>query len=191
MATTPTTLTRLSAWCGLLAGLGIALTGGIEGFLGETAPTSFVLGLTPALAIPLLVALYQGHAAAAGRFGEVAYLVNLLGLGLFGGAAFTLNMALYHSTEPLAGSTRIALLGSAVVLAAGSVLFGVSMLRTKVYPAVAVWGYTVVLAIFALAAPLPDSPLTSGLHVLAGASIAWLALALPVRQPVPARGSLP
>jgi hypothetical protein len=173
------TLSKLSAWCGVLAGLGIAVTGGLEGFIGETAPTSFILGLTPALAIPLLVALYNKHADVAGRFGEIAFLVNLLGLGLFGGAAFTLNMALFYQPETvLPGPTRLALLGSALVFAVGSVLFGISMLRTKLYPRIPTWGYTVLLAIFALAAPLPDSPLTSALHVLSGASIAWLALTL-------------
>lgn len=179
------TLLRLSAWCGVLSGLGIALTGGIEGFTGETAPTSFILGLTPALAMPVLGALHARQAPAAGKFGELAYLVNLLGLGLFGGAAFTLNMALFYSTEPLAPTTRIALLGSAAVFAVGSILFGISMLRAKVYPRVPAWGYTVLLAVFALAAPLPDSPLTSALHVLAGGCIAWLAVA--VRQPALAR----
>jgi hypothetical protein len=188
-----TRLTHLSAWSGLLAGAGIAITGGIEGFIGETAPTSFILGLTPALAIPALVALYGGHARVAGRFGELAFLVNLLGLGLFGGAAFTLNMALYYSTEPLAGPTRLALLGSAVVFAAGSIMFGISMLRTRVYPRLPAWGYTVFLAVFALAAPLPDSPLTSALHFVSGGCIAWLSASLldtkvPVRSPSLAGG---
>jgi hypothetical protein len=172
-------LTKLSARSGLLSGLGIAGCGAVEGFTGETAPTSFVLALTPALAVPLLVALHARQPSS--RYGDVAFLVNLLGLGLFGGAAFTLNMALYYTPGPLAPTTRIALLGSAVVFAVGSVLFGIALLRARIAPRIPSWGYTVFLAIFALAAPLPDSPLTSLLHVLSGVSVMWLAVDLDTR----------
>lgn len=179
------TATRPSAWSGTAAGLGIAVTGGVEAFVGETAPTSVVLALTPALAVPLLVVLHQGQAVAAGRFGAVAYLVNLIGLGLFGGAAFSLNAVLFFADglKP-AGPTVVVLLGSALVFAVGSVLFGVSMLRAGVYPAVPVWGYTVLLAVFAVAARLPDGPVTSLLHVAVGASLVWLAVAVLSRSPV-------
>lgn len=172
-----------SAGCGILCGLSIAVAGGIEGFTGETSPTSFVLGLAPALATPLLIGLYLRHSTLAGSFGAVAYAVNLIGLGLFGGAAFTLNMALFYLDQRvlddlLAGPTRLALLGSAAVFAVGSVLFGISMLRTGVFPRLPSWGYTVALPLFALLAPLPDSPFTSALHVLVGASLVWLSVGL-------------
>jgi hypothetical protein len=52
---------RFGAVCGILSGLFIGLPGAIEAFTGETAATSFVLGLS----------------------GRVAYAVNLVGLGLF------------------------------------------------------------------------------------------------------------
>jgi hypothetical protein len=173
-----------AAVCGILAGLCIAVAGGIEGFTGETGSTSFVLGLTPALATPLLVGVYLRNGDATGRFGTVAYGVNLIGLGLFGGAAFTLNMAAFYLDEPvvddlLGGPTRLALLGSAAVFAVGSVLFGVSLLRAGVFPRLAACGYTVAMPLFALLAPLPDSAFTSALHVLVGAA---------VRQPVAAGG---
>src|SRR5256885_8081247 len=134
-----------SALSGIVAGAAIAITGGTEGFVGETAPTSFILGLTPALATPLLVALHRRQEGKAGRFGEAAFVLNLIGLGLFGGAAFTLNMALYYVTTPLPAVTRLALLGSAVIFAVGSVLFGAAMLRARVTPRVPTWGYTTLL----------------------------------------------
>jgi len=106
----------------------------------------------------------------------------VLGLGLFGGAAFTLNMALFYLddsvVEDLAATTRLALLGSALVFAAGSVLFGIAMLRAHRYPRVPAWAYTTVLPVFALAGPLPDSLLTSLLHVAVGGTLVWLSTAL-------------
>lgn len=176
-----TTLTRLGAWCGVVAGLAIGLPAAVEAVTGETAATSFVLGLSPALAIPLLVVLYLRQSAAAGTFGAVAFTVNAVGLGLFGGAAFMLNMALFYLDatvvkELMRGPTQAALLGSAVVFTAGTVLFGVSMVRARIHPRVPAVGYIVTLPALALAAPLPDTLVTSAVHVLAGASMVWLAL---------------
>lgn len=182
--TTPAaTLTRLAAWCGLLAGLCIALPGALEIFTGETAATSFVLGVAPALAIPLLAALHLRQADVAGPFGAVGYTLNVVGLGLFGGAAFTLNLALFYVDKPvvdalLDGPTRFALLGSALVFTVGTVLFGVAMVRARVHPRVPAVAYIVALPVLALAAPLPDSVLTSAVHVAAGATVAWLAATL-------------
>ncbi len=177
------TLTRMAAWCGVLAGLCIGLPGAIEVGTGETAVTSFVLGVAPALALPLLTVLHLRQSDATGRFGAVAYTVNLVGLGLFGGAALTVNLALFYVDEPvldelLDGPTRFALLGSAVVFAVGAVLFGIAMVRARTHPRVPAVGYTVALPVLALAAPLPDSVLTSAIHVAAGGAVAWLAAAL-------------
>ncbi|MDT9695300.1 hypothetical protein [Streptomyces sp. P17] len=174
---------RFGAVCGILSGLFIALPGAIEAFTGETTATSFVLGVSPAFATPLLVALHLRQHGEAGRGGAIAYAVNLIGLGLFGGAAFTLNMALFGLDdatleEVLSGTARAALLGSAVVFAVGTALFGLSMVRTGLCPKVPSWGYAVMLGALALVAPLPDSVFTSLVHVFAGASVTWLSLSL-------------
>ncbi|GAA3812700.1 hypothetical protein GCM10022226_36750 [Sphaerisporangium flaviroseum] len=174
---------RFNAISGVLCGLLIAVPGAVEAFTGETAPTSFALGVAPAPATALLTALYLTQRAHAGRFGLVAYAVNLIGLGLFGGAAYTLNIALFYLDETaltalLRGPTRTVLLGSAIVFALGSVLFSISMARAKVHPPLPAWGYGITLALFALLAPLPDTVLTSALHVLAGACLVWLSLSL-------------
>jgi hypothetical protein len=63
--------------------------------------------------------------------------------------------------EELATPTTLALFGSALV-----------------HPRVPVWAYVTALPVFALAGPLPDSPLTSGLHVLVGATLVWLSASL-------------
>jgi hypothetical protein len=172
------TLDVLARWTGVLAGLCISLPAAVEVVTGEIAATSFVLGIAPALALPLLTALHLRQGG--GGFGAVAFTANVIGLGLFGGAAFTLNVALFSVDQPvLSGPTRVALLGSAVVFAVGAVLFGIAMVRARTHPVVPAVAYAVALPVLALAAPLPDSWLTSAIHVVAGASVAWLAVALP------------
>jgi len=174
-------MTRLGAWSGVAAGLCIAVPSAIEAVTGETAVTSFVLGLSPAFAIPLLVVLHLRQSSVAGTFGTVAYTINAIGLGLFGGAAFTLNMALFYLNDTvvedlLKGPTMFALLGSALVFASGTVLFGISMLRAGVHPRIPAVAYLVAFPVLAIAARLPDTPLTSAVHLVAGTSLIWLAL---------------
>jgi hypothetical protein len=175
----PSWLVRFGAVCGALCGLLIGVPGAIEAFTGETTATSFALGLGPGLALPLLTAIYLRQSSAVGRFGAVAYAVNLIGLGLFGGVAFALNMVVFYLDEPvvetlLAGPTKVALLGSAVVFVVGTVLFGISLVRGGVFQRLAGWSYGVTLTVLALLAPLPDTPAVSAVHALAGMTLVWL-----------------
>ncbi len=177
-------LPRFSAASGLLAGLFLAVAGFISIFTGKTAGAAFVIALSPALAIPLLVAVYhQRNADVPGVFGPVAYGLNLLGLGLFSGAAFTIDTALFYLATPVRDHlkhepTFAALLGSAAVFAVGSVLFGVFLLRTGAYPRLLCWAYIAFPALLAVLSPLPDSPLKNAIHALAGLTVAWLAVTL-------------
>ncbi len=175
------TMARLGAWCGVAAGLTLGLPAAVEVVTGETGATSFVLALSPSLAIPLLVLLHLRQAAVTGRFGAVAVTVNLVGVGLFGGAGFALNIVLVHLDDAVVrdlvrGSVLLALIGSAVVFAAGAVLFGIATVRAGVHPRVPAIAYTVAFPVLALAAPLPDTIATSALHVVAGATLVWLAV---------------
>ena len=171
------------------------MAGFISIFTGKTAGAAFVIALAPALAVPLLVAVYhQRNADVPGVFGPVAYGLNLLGLGLFGGAAFTIDTALFYLTAPVRDhlkheSTFAALLGSAALFAVGSVLFGVFLLRTRAYPRLLCWAYLVFPALLAVLSPLPDSPLKNAIHGLAGLAVAWLAVTL--WRTTPARHSRP
>ncbi|CAM5386032.1 hypothetical protein [Streptomyces aurantiogriseus] len=179
----PSPSVRAGALCGALSGLLIALPGLIEAFTGETAATSLLLALSPALALPLLAALHLRQAPAAGRFGDTAHTLNLIGLGLFGGAAFASNLVLFYFDDDviedtLTGPTIPALIGSAAVFAAGCALFGAAMLRARVFPRIPSWGYAVVLPVFAFVTALPDSLLSSALHVAVGVILIWLAAAL-------------
>lgn len=177
-------LPRFSAASGLLSGLFLAVAGFISIFTGKTAGAAFVIALAPALAMPLLVAVWhQRHADVPGVFGPVAYGLNLIGLGLFGGAAFTIDTALFYLAVPVRDHLRheptiAALLGSAVIFAAGSVLFGVFLLRTRTYPRLLCWAYIVFPALLAALSSLADSPLKDAVHCLTGVTLAWLAVTL-------------
>ncbi|MFC0533747.1 hypothetical protein [Phytohabitans kaempferiae] len=177
-----TWLLRFGAACGVLLGLSTAVPGLIEAFTGETAATSFVIGVGAAFGAPALTALHLRQQHAAGRFGAVAYAVNLIGLGLFAGVAFALNLVLFYvdeavADEVLAGPTRIAVLGAALVFVTGTILFSVSMVRARVLPLPPAVGYGVAFTLLALLASLPDSPVTSAVHVVAGGSLIWLSVA--------------
>jgi hypothetical protein len=189
-------LVRFGAVCGVFCGLFIAIPAGVEAVTGEITATSLVLGVAPALAAPLLVATQLAQGAAGGRLAEVGYAVNAVGLGLFAGVGFTLNMALFFLdrdvvVELLRGPTKGALLGSAAVFVAGTVLYAVAMFRAGIYPRGVVVSYGVSLSAFALAAPLPDNPVISGLHVVVGATLIWLAEAVWRRSDAPPAPAAP
>lgn len=176
-------LSRFGAVGGVILGLSLGVPGVVEAFTGETTVTSFVVGLGAAFGAPALYAYQLRQADAAGRFGAFAFAVNVIGLGLFTGVGFALNLVLFFLDQAtvsavLAGPTRWAVLGSAAVFVVGSVLFGVSMFRAGVLPRVAAAGYTVSLVLLAALAPLPDSLLSSAAHVAAAASLVWLSAAV-------------
>jgi hypothetical protein len=182
-------ISRFGAVSGVVLGLSVGVPGLIEAFTGETAATSFVIGLGAAFGPPALTALYLRHSAAGGRFGAVAYAVNVIGLGLFAGVAFALNLVVFFldeavADEVLAGPTRAAILLSAAVFVVGTILFAISMARSKAFPLPPVYGYGSALPLLAVLAPLPDSPLTSGVHVLAATALIWLSLSLRAPQSV-------
>ncbi|WP_151480333.1 hypothetical protein [Streptomyces albicerus] len=181
-APSPSTF-RAGALCGLLSGLLIALPALVEAFTGETSATSVLFALSPAFALPLITALHRWQSPAGGRLGEVGHTVNLVGLGLFGSAAFASNLVLFYFDddvieETLTGPTIPVLIGSAAVFAVGCALFGAAMVRARVLPRVPSWGYAVVLPLFAFLTALPDSLLTSALHLLVGVILLWLSAAL-------------
>ncbi|MGY0231691.1 hypothetical protein [Longispora urticae] len=176
-----TWLSRFGAVCGVLLGLSLGVPGLIESFTGETTVTSFVVGLGAAGGAPALTAIYLRQSHAAGRFGAVAYAVNLIGLGLFAGVAFALNLVVFFLdravvTELLAGPTRFAVLGSVLVFVVGTVLFGISLIRARVFARLPSWGYLVTLTLLAVLASLPDTLFSSAVHVLACASMVWLSV---------------
>lgn len=175
-------LPRFSAASGALAGALLGVPALAAAFTGKNAAEAFLIALSPALAIPLLAAAWQQrHADVPGMLGPVAYAVNLVGLGLFGGAVFTKDTALFYLPKPAADHLRheptlAAAVGALVIFAVGSVLFGVFLLRGGACPRPLAWAYIVFPALLAALSPLPDSPPKDAVHVLTGATLAWLAL---------------
>jgi len=176
----PFWLLRFGAACGVVLGLTTGVPGLIEAFTGETTATSLVIGLGAAFGPPALTALYL-HIGSGGRFTAAAYALNAIGLGLFSGVAFALNLVLFFLDEStvddvLAGPTGPVIRVAGIVFVLGTVLFGAAMVRSRALPRVPAWGYTVTLPLLALLAPLPDTPLTSSVHVLVAASLIWLSV---------------
>ncbi|WP_436497977.1 hypothetical protein [Actinokineospora sp. HUAS TT18] len=179
-------LPRFGAVCGILLALSIGVPGAIEAFTGETALTSIVIGLGTAFGAPAIVAFHGHQAAKSGTFGAVAYALNMIGLGLFTGVAFALNLVIFFQDDPVvAAPTKIALKAASLVFVVGTAAFGVSMVRAKVFPAVPAWGYGVSFTLLAVFAALPDTPLTGVLHVLCAAVLIWLSMTVWSRQQVP------
>lgn len=183
-------LRRFGAMCGVVLGLSIGVPGAVEAFTGETTATSLVIGLGAAFGPPALTAFYLTGSSS--PFRAVAYGINAIGLGLFSGVAFALNLVLFFLPAPvveevLRGPTGVAVRVSALVFVVGSVLFGAAMIRDRAFPSVPAWGYTVSLPLLALLAPLDDTALTSLVHVVAAASLVWLSwVCVPRRTVVPA-----
>lgn len=184
-------LLRFGAACGVVLGLTLGAPAAVEAFTGETTATSLTIGLGAAFGPPALTAMYL-RLGDRGRFGVVAYGLNAIGLGLYTGVAFALNLVLFFLNEStvddlLAGPTGVVIRIAGVVFVFGTVLFGAAMLRARAFPAVPVWGYTVTLPLLALLAPLPDTVFTSAVHVAAATSVIWLSVpvwrAAAVRSP--------
>jgi hypothetical protein len=175
------TLLRFGAACGVVLGLSIGLPGAVEAFTGETTATSLTIGLGTAFGPPALTAMYLSGGNRHGAFRSVAYGLNAIGLGLFTGVAFALNLVLFFLSDTvvddvLGGPTGVVVRISALVFVLGTVLFGITMIRDRAYPSVPAWGYTVALPLLALLAPLDDTPLTSLVHIAAAASLIWLSV---------------
>lgn len=175
-------LQRFGAACGVVLGLSIGGPGAVEAFTGETAATSLVLGLGVAFGPPALTAFYL-LSAADGSFRRAAYGLNTVGLGLFACVAFALNVVLFFLSDAvvedvLDGPTGVVVRLAGLVFVAGTVLFGVTMIRDRAYPTVAAWAYTLSLPALALLAPLKDNPLTSAVHLVAALSVLWLSHAV-------------
>ncbi|WP_449062896.1 hypothetical protein [Planomonospora algeriensis] len=189
-------MSRFGMVCGVVLALSVGVPGAIEAFTGETAATSIVLGLGIAFGPPALIAFHLHQSSSSGRFGIFAYAVNMIGISLFAGVVFALNLVVFFLDPAvvkalLAGPTRFALLGGMALFVIGTALFSASMLRTGVFPRVPAVGYGVTLVLLAVLAPLPDTPLNSVVHVLVAASLIWLSLSLRRGEASPRPAAVP
>ncbi len=162
----------------LALGASIGAPGAVEAFTGETTATSLVLALGAAFGPTSIVALYL-YGGRKDAFGNVAFALCAIGVALFAGVAFTLNLAVFH-LEPapadalLAGLTGTVLKLCGLVFVVGAVLFGIGMLRARVLNPVPVVGFLLGVPALAVFANLPDGPVGSLVHVALGLSIVAL-----------------
>lgn len=85
--------------------------------------------------------------------------------------------------EQTTALTNVVLKVASLVFVVGSVLFGGSMVRARVFPAVPAWGYGICFALLAVFAALPDTVWSALLHVAAAVVLGWLSVAVwPARS---------
>ena len=177
-------LPKFGAVCGIVLALSIGVPGAVEAFTGETAATSLAIGLGVAFGAPAVVAFHGHQAHRSGRFGAFAYAANMLGLGLFSGVAFALNLVIFFQDPgQVAALTKVVLKVASLVFVLGTVLFGVSMVRAKVFPVVPAWGYGIGFTLLAVFAALPDTPWSALVHVACAAVLVWLSAAVWASRP--------
>ncbi len=126
-----------------------------------------------------LVGLYAHQSESAGALGLLGFLAALVGTGLLVGMMWTLafvapSAALeapaFLDAEEVAGPLDMGFMLSGIIVALGWALFGVAMLRARVFPRRA----AIVLIIGALLTVLPLPATTLVIDV----ALAWLGLAL-------------
>jgi len=178
-----TSLLRLSAAAGLVCGAAIALSGALESAIGRKVTLTQILnGGSVPLGIGLLIGLYLWQRHRLGRFGTAAFVVQFLGFGYFAGIAYARNVVLVYLDrsvvdELLEGPARYAFLATAILALTGTWLFGAALLRSGSVPKAAVALYVVGLSALCLTFLLPAPVVRIG-HVLGGAGLVWLAVAL-------------
>ena len=156
------TLFRLSGWASILCGLLIIFdTLFVELFLPPSALTSSFGQLAVILALLVLTGMYLWQRPASGVLGDIGYIVNFMGLALLIGVDFAGNYILPYLSqsarqELFAGPTRFMFLISAMVFLAGVVLFGLAILRARVFPQFAAVMYMIGFALYSLSPFLPD-----------------------------------
>lgn len=136
-----TTLYRLSALAGILSGVCI-ITGRLLAGLPNTQPGEIFDVLSPFFALFLSIGLYLRQRKESGAFGGIAFillfsgLVMLVSLDYYG--AF---IRFYLPDETIVlieeGPSAPVFVGSLLTFLIGEILFGISVIRTKIYSKIA------------------------------------------------------
>ena len=170
----------LYRWAGI-----VGIVAGVLNIIVEFVPDSLgtPLNLLVVLfALWVLTALYVRQRQASGVLGFIGYIVNTFGLGLVIGVVFAqvfvlsaLDAALVG--ELFAGTTGSAALVSLVIFTLGVVLFGIALIRAKVFPKWAAVLYIVGFLPVAVSPFIPGIIVSIG-EVVASIGIIWLSYAL-------------
>ena len=108
----------------------------------------------------------------------LGYILNSFGLALIVGVAFAnvfvvQQLAAAAQQQVLAGPARLAFLISSLIFLVGSVLFGIALLKARVFSPIATVLYIIGFVLLSLFALLPPIVNTIG-GVLAGIGVLWL-----------------
>lgn len=177
MAMSDRSLFRLAAASGFVSGASIILGKALMLLPGEQAGeiADFV---SPLFGLGAIVGVYLFQRSAAGVYGAVAFVVVFLGLALvtsldFFGAFIRLELTEDVRDELLEGTAGLAMAVSALVFLAGVVMFGISLLRSRVYPRPAGWLFMTGFVFIPLVEVVGETVVAVG-SILAGTSVLWL-----------------
>lgn len=184
-------LFRLAAMSGFVSGVCIIVGKALMLLPGEQAG-EIADFMSPLFGLGAIVGAYLYQRSHAGVFGAVAFVVVFLGLALvtsldFFGAFIRLELTEELRDELLEGTPGLAMAVSALIFLAGVVMFGISLLRSGVYPRPAGWLFMVGFVFVPLAEVVGETVVAVG-SVLAGISVLWLSSVLwagstPARVP--------
>jgi hypothetical protein len=138
--------------------------------------------MSPLFGLGAIVGVYLFQRSQAGVYGAVAFVVVFLGLVLvtcldFFGAFIRLELSEELREELLEGSPGLVMVVSALIFLAGVVMFGVSLLRSGVYPRPAGWLFIVGFVFVPLVEVVGETVVALG-SILAGISVLWLSSVL-------------
>jgi len=134
-------LYRLAALAGLLSGICIII-GKVLIFLPDPQPGEIFDLLSPFFALFFLVGLYLGQRMESGVFGGVAFVILFTGLAAvvsldYFGAFIRLQLPEGMTEQLMEGPSAPVFLGSLLVFLIGELLFGLSVMRARVFSNIA------------------------------------------------------
>ncbi|HET8840965.1 MAG TPA: hypothetical protein VFN35_05825 [Ktedonobacteraceae bacterium] len=157
----PGTLYRLSAWAAILSGLLIIIKKLLVELLLPLNPITNAVGSFGLfLGLFALTGLYVYQREASGRLGLIGYLVNWFGLAFVSGVDYARLYILPYLSQNeiqvlLAGPTKLVFLSCALFFLLGVLLFGTALLRTGVFPRLAILLYMLGFTLYSLLFFLP------------------------------------
>lgn len=170
-------LFRLAAVSGFVSAAAIIL-GKVLMLLPGPQPGEIADFVSPLFGLGAIVGVYLWQRNEAGTFGVVAFVVVFIGLGLvtsldYFGAFIRLELSEQLRDDLLEGSPGTAMAVSGIIFLAGVMMFGISLIRSGVYPARAGWLFMVGF-IFVPLVEVVGETIVVVASVVAGVSVFWL-----------------
>ena len=174
-------LYRLAAVSGFISAVSIIVGKALMLLPGEQAGEVADF-LSPLFGLGAIVGVYLFQRSETGAYGAVAFVVVFIGLALvtsldFFGAFIRLELTENVRDELLEGPPGLAMAVSALIFLAGVVMFGISLLRSGVYPRAAGWLFIAGFVFVPLVEVVGETVVALA-SILAGISVLWLSSVL-------------